>query len=167
MEEKNKPQVRVEKIDEDPLDNAKIRLVVEVERIFDPNRSKNNLMMTMGACDFTDENEKRVGEILHGIPAHSVIRDKETGEDWVLNYGVLFHAYKEAREKFEADQNLEAREGTVDEFQDDGVILDESGFTSGAGVGEELTKHYSGVDDDEDVILKVDELDPDNDKVGC
>lgn len=85
---------------DEPLENSKMTFLVEVERIFDPKRKKNNLMMTMGACEFTDNKEVKVGEVLHGIPAHSVIRDKETGEDWVLNYGVLFQAYKDARFNF-------------------------------------------------------------------
>jgi len=94
------PKVRVERKDEDPLDNSRMTITLELERIFDPNRSKNNLMMTMEACSFSDDEDKLVGEILHGIPAHTVIRDKETGEDWVLNFGELFSTYKKAREDF-------------------------------------------------------------------
>lgn len=98
------PKVRVERKDEDPLENSRMTITLELERIFDPNRSKNNLMMTMEACSFSDDKEKIVGEILHGIPAHTVIRDKETGEDWVLNYGELFNTYKKARDEFNEEK---------------------------------------------------------------
>lgn len=136
--------VEAERPGDKPLDNKKIKIVVEVERIFDPNRQQNNLMMTMAAVTMSDDSGMK-GEVLHGIPAHSVIRDSETGEDWVLNYGDLFTAYKKARENMMADDNQEAREGSVDEFggerltddysgKDDGVIYDESGFSSGAGI---------------------------------
>lgn len=134
---------------DEPLKNDKMRLVVEVERIFDPERKMNNLMMTMGACSF-DDGENEVGEVLHGVPAHSVIRDKETGEDWVLNYGVLFHAYKDARSNFgKGDEEV----GEPD-TPEDGVILDESGFSSGVGIpvnekGEALRDEHMGLDDGE------------------
>lgn len=98
------PKVKVEKKEEAKLVNSKMSITLELERIFDPNRSKNNLMMTMEACTFTEpDTEKTVGEVLHGIPAHVVIRDKETGEDWVLNYGELFEIYKKKREGFEEE----------------------------------------------------------------
>ncbi len=149
--------VEAERPGDEPLDNKKMKIVVEVERIFDPKRKKNNLMMTMAAV--TMENDEGVsGEVLHGIPAHTVIRDMKTKEDWVLNYGVLFNSYMEAREKLEADENLETREGSADEFggdrltddysgKDDGVIFDESGFSSGAGI----SKNAMTKDLDEDL----------------
>lgn len=126
----DEPKVTIEDREKDePLENTRMKITLEVERIFDPNRSKNNLMMTMAAgATFTDpDTEEEVGEIVHCIPTHTVIRDNVTKEDWLVNYGDLFGAYIEAREELEEEE--EAPE--------------------------------------EDVILKVDELDPDNDKVGC
>lgn len=97
----DKPKVKVETKEEAKLVNDKITITIQLERIFDPNRKKNNLMMTMESATFADpETDAVVGEVLHGVPAHSVIRDKETGEDWVLNYGDLFTAYKKARGDF-------------------------------------------------------------------
>ena len=87
---------------EEKLVNSKMFITIELERTFDPNRTKNNLMMTMPAAQFADpETDEMVGEVLHGIPAHSVIRDKVTKEDWVLNYAALFTAYMKARAEFE------------------------------------------------------------------
>jgi hypothetical protein len=110
------PKVKLEDMEKDtPLENIRMTITVEVERIFDPNRRKNNLMMTMGAAKFTDPNEKSVGEVLHGVPAHSVIRDRETKEDWVLNYGDLFTAYLKARGDLNMfDSMEEAREKDED-----------------------------------------------------
>lgn len=100
----DEPKVKVEKKEEAKLVNSKMRVTVDLERIFDPNRKKNNLMMTMESATFADpKTDAVVGEVLHGIPAHSVIRDKETGEDWVLNYGDLFTVYKKAREELEEE----------------------------------------------------------------
>ena len=98
MEDEN-VEVRPEQKDEQ-LDNSKMTITIDLERIFDPKRTKNNLMMTMECCNFTDDDDKDMGSILHGVPAHTVIRDKETKEDWVLNYGELFRLYKKAREHF-------------------------------------------------------------------
>ena len=86
---------------EEPLENSKMTIVIELERTFDPNRKRNDLMMTMGAAEFTDpETDEKVGAVLHGVPAHSVIRDNVTKEDWILNYATLFTAYIKAREHF-------------------------------------------------------------------
>ena len=106
---------------DEPLENKMMEVTVDLERIFDPNRSKNNLMMTMGACSF-DDGEKEVGEILHGVPAHCVIRDKVTGEDWVLNYGILFEQYMNARKKL---QEATAGEENGEEIRDEHMGLDD------------------------------------------
>lgn len=120
------PKVKVEEEEKTGLVNTRMRLVIELERTYDPNRSKNQLHMTMDGATFTNpDTEEKVGEVLHGIPAHTIIRDAETKEDWRLHWGELFSAYKSAREEFEKDEP------------------------------------------EEDVILKVDEEDPDNNKVGC
>jgi hypothetical protein len=139
--DKNKVKVVPETKGTEPLKNKKMTIEVELERIFDPNRSENNLMMTMAACSF-DDGENDVGEVLHGIPAHCVIRDKVTGEDWVLNYGNLFEQYMNARKNFQECHAIPqtAGEDHGEEIRDehmgldDGVIYDESGFSSGAGV---------------------------------
>jgi hypothetical protein len=98
-------QVRVvdtEDKEEEKLVNSKMKIVIELERTFDPKRTRNDLMMTMGAAEFADPvTDEKVGEVLHGVPAHSVIRDKTTKEDWVLNYADLFTAYIRARAEFE------------------------------------------------------------------
>jgi len=144
MMDKDKIKIRKEGKDE-KMENQKMKIVVELERIYDPKRQENNLMMTMGACTFHDDDDKFVGEVLHGIPAHSVIRDKETGEDWVLNYGILFEEYKSVRKRLDATLETialakiageEEGEEIRDEHMglDDGTIFDESGFSSGAAV---------------------------------
>lgn len=87
---------------EESLENTKITITVELERIFDPNRTKNNLMMTMDAASIQGEgDDEPVAEVLHGIPCHTVIRDKEKKEDWVLNYLSLYNAYDKARKNLE------------------------------------------------------------------
>jgi len=104
MLEEEQPKVKVVDRKQEPLKNSKMKIVIELERIFDPNRKRNDLMMTMGAAGFTDpDTNEEVGEVLHGVPAHSVIRDKRTKEDWVLRYDVLFTEYIRAREEFEKD----------------------------------------------------------------
>ena len=100
----DEPKLTIEDNEKKPLENSKMTITIEIERFFDPKRKKNNLMMTMGAADFTDENDKDVGSVLHGVPAHTIIRDKETGEDWLVNHGVLFTAYMKAREEFEKEE---------------------------------------------------------------
>lgn len=121
------PKLQVEEDGKTGLVNSRMRLVIELERTFDPNRSKNQLSMTMEGATFENpDTETKVGEVLHGIPGHTIIRDAETKEDWRLHWGELFAAYKSAREEFEKEEEPE-----------------------------------------EDVILKVDEEDPDNNKVGC
>ena len=102
----DEPKVTIEDREKDePLKNDRMKITLEVERIFDPNRSKNNLMMTVAGATFTDPNtEEEVGEILHGVPTHTLIRDKETKEDWLVNWGELFGAYKDAREELEEDE---------------------------------------------------------------
>lgn len=92
-------ELRPEQKDE-PLKNDRMTITIELERIYDPKRTKNNLMMTMESVSLGDDEGNRVGEVLHGIPAHTVIRDAETKEDWVLNYGTLFTAYKKSRDNF-------------------------------------------------------------------
>jgi hypothetical protein len=103
----DEPKVKVETKEEAKLVNDKITITIQLERIFDPNRKKNNLMMTMESATFADpKTDDVVGEVLHGVPSHSVIRDKETGEDWVLNYGDLFTAYKKAREDLKKEDDI-------------------------------------------------------------
>lgn len=109
---------------DEPLENKMMEVTVDLERIFDPNRSKNNLMMTMSACSF-DDGEKEVGEILHGIPAHCVIRDRVTGEDWVLNYGILFEQYMNARKKLQEATAKTAGEDNGEEIRDEHMGLDD------------------------------------------
>jgi len=149
MDDKVNVTQEVEGKDE-PLENQKMKIVIELERIYDPNRSKNNLMMTMEACSFSDDSgevSKLVGEILHGIPSNTVIRDKETGEDWVLSFQQLFEEYKKVRGRLDATLETialakiktageEEGEEIRDEHMglDDGTIFDESGFSSGAGI---------------------------------
>lgn len=99
MSEEKEIEVRPEQKDE-KLSNDRMTITVDLERMFDPKRKKNNLMMTMDAIIMSDQDDKEVGMVLHGIPCHSVIRDKETGEDWILNYGELFNAYVNARANF-------------------------------------------------------------------
>lgn len=111
MGQTGKPTVKMELKEDAPLENAKMTITIELERIFDPERSKNNLMMTMAAVTLADDKDQIVAEVLHGVPAHSVVRDKETGEDWVLNYGDLFTAYSKARVAFEADEDHKASQG--------------------------------------------------------
>jgi hypothetical protein len=96
-------ELRPEQKDE-PLKNDRMTITIELERIYDPQRTKNNLMMTMESVSLGDDDGKLVGEVLHGIPAHTVIRDAETKEDWVLNYGVLFTAYHNARKEFKEEK---------------------------------------------------------------
>jgi hypothetical protein len=104
MSEEKEPKVKVVDREKEPLKNSKMKIVIELERTFDPNRKRNDLMMTMGAAGFTDpETDEEVGEVLHGVPAHSVIRDKRTKEDWLLNYADLFTAYMRARQEFEKE----------------------------------------------------------------
>lgn len=135
------------------LVNKKIKIVVEIERIFDPNRSMNNLMMTMGACEFHDDDDKFVGEVLHGIPAHSVIRDKETGEDWVLNYGNLFEEYKSCRKRLAETEEALAKtsEGRVilqgaDAATEETLELAKI-KTAGEEDGDEIRNEHMGLDD--------------------
>ena len=92
-------ELRPEQKDE-PLKNDRMTITIELERTYDPNRSKNNLMMTLESVSLGDDEGNLVGEVLHGVPAHTVIRDAKTKEDWVLNYGVLFDAYHLARKEF-------------------------------------------------------------------
>ena len=102
MEEKKveNPTIRKEE-KEEKLPNTKMTITVDLERIFDPNRSQNNLMMVLDAACINDDEGKPVADVLHGIPCHTVIRDKSTKEDWVLNYLELFKAYEEERQKLE------------------------------------------------------------------
>ena len=92
------PTIRKEAKDEH-LENTKITITVELERIFDPNRSKNNLMLTLDAASISGEgDEEPIAEVKHGIPCHTIIRDLEKKEEWVLNYLSLFKAYEKERE---------------------------------------------------------------------
>lgn len=96
------PTLRKEEKDE-RLENKKMTITVELERIFDPNRSKNNLMMVLDAASISGEDEEPIADVLHGIPCHTVIRDKKTKEDWVLNYLELFKAYEKERGKLDKE----------------------------------------------------------------
>jgi len=96
-------ELRPEQKDE-PLKNDRMTITIELERIYDPKRSQNNLMMTMDSVSLGDDDGNLVGKVLHGVPAHTVIRDAETKEDWVLNYGTLFDAYHKARKEFKEEK---------------------------------------------------------------
>jgi len=102
-------ELRPEQKDEQ-LKNDRMTITIELERIYDPQRSRNNLMMTMQSVSLGDDEGNMVGEVLHGIPAHTVIRDKETKEDWVLNYGALFEVYKKARKYFGVAEKIRAKD---------------------------------------------------------
>lgn len=103
----DEPTLRKEEKDE-RMENTKMTITVEVERIFDPNRKRNNLMMVMEAASIAGEGEDDpIAEVMHGIPCHTIIRDKETKEDWVLNYLSLFKAYDEARKNLKTFESME------------------------------------------------------------
>ena len=133
----DEPKLTIEDKEEaEQLDNATIKVTLTLERIFDPNRPKNNIMMTQEAARFKEKDSGKdeiIGEISHGIPVHTVISDKLTGEEWVLNFADLFTEYTKARKEMDVIEKHIEEEETPEE----------------------------------NVILGVDEQDPDNNKVGC
>jgi hypothetical protein len=135
--DKDKVKVVPETKGTEPLKNKKMTIEVELERIFDPNRSENNLMMTMAACSF-DDGENEVGEVLHGIPANCVIRDKVTGEDWVLNYGNLFEQYMNARKEFQEEDS---------KIEEENPKISKCAMTKDLYQGEKIRDEHMGLDD--------------------